>query len=153
MGKTSSLDVEDKPEHEAFLTMPREVSKVFGTYDIVEEFLACRCFSVRAGWSIETLLPEDQWTGGIPVPNFITSFKLKKERNCCFVLLVCCTPSVTHLLHACAEIDAGVMESRPDEVLGPELNKEYQLWLAKLGGLGPTESYQSPRGGCQGEAR
>lgn len=36
-----SFDMEEKPEHQAFVAMIREVSKVFGTRDLTEECVAC----------------------------------------------------------------------------------------------------------------
>ena len=76
---TPDVVVDEKPEHEALISMLREVSKVFGTRDIVEEYTACRCFPVREGWSITSRAAEDKWVGGIPMPNFATSFGIEKE--------------------------------------------------------------------------
>jgi hypothetical protein len=53
--------------------------KVFSTHDITEEYVACRRWPLKAGWSIKGWLPEAQWAGGIPMPDFATSFNLKKH--------------------------------------------------------------------------
>jgi hypothetical protein len=62
--------------------MVREVSKVYGTRDITEEYVACRCWPLKAGWSIKAWLPKAQCTGGIPLPDFAASFNLKKHHEC-----------------------------------------------------------------------
>ena len=41
LGEPSVVDVDEKtPEQEALIVMLREVSKVFGTQDIIEEYVA-----------------------------------------------------------------------------------------------------------------
>ena len=57
------------------------MSNTFGTRDIVEVFVACDCFPVRAGWTISGWLAEDRWIEGIPIPDFATIFGLRPERK------------------------------------------------------------------------
>lgn len=59
LSKTPSLDVEEKPEHQAFVAMLQQVSKVYGTRDITKKYIACRYWPLAAGWSITT------WKGAI----------------------------------------------------------------------------------------
>ena len=63
------------------LALLRKLSKTFGTHDIIEEFVACDCFPVRAGWTISSWLAEDRWIEGIPVPDFVAAFNLRAERK------------------------------------------------------------------------
>ena len=63
------------------LALLRKLSKTFGTRDIIEEFVACDCFPVRAGWTISSWLAEDRWIEGIPVPDFVTTFNLRAKRK------------------------------------------------------------------------
>jgi hypothetical protein len=53
LGDTPLVDVEDTEDHLAFVAMLREVSKVFGTHDITKEYVACRCWPLKPGWSIK----------------------------------------------------------------------------------------------------
>jgi len=56
------VEVDEKtPEQEALIAMLREVSKVFGAHDIIEEYVACKCFPVREGWSISSWAAEEKW--------------------------------------------------------------------------------------------
>jgi hypothetical protein len=82
LGKTPQVDVEDIEDRLAFAAMVQEVSKVYDTRGITEEYVACCCWPLKAGWSIKVWLPKAQWTGGIPMPNFTASFNLKKHREC-----------------------------------------------------------------------
>ena len=59
--------------------MLREVSKVLGTRDIIEEYVACWFFLVQEGWFVSLWAAEEKWVGGIPMPNFTTNFVIKKE--------------------------------------------------------------------------
>jgi hypothetical protein len=43
LGETPRVDVEDTENRLAFIDMLQEVSKVFGTHDLTEEYIACRC--------------------------------------------------------------------------------------------------------------
>ena len=70
---------EKTPEQEALIKMLHEVSKVFGTRDIVEEYVACKCFPVREGCTISSWAAEEKRMGGIPKPNFSTSFGITKD--------------------------------------------------------------------------
>ncbi|RLM56159.1 hypothetical protein C2845_PM10G11420 [Panicum miliaceum] len=70
LGETPRVDVEDTEDRLAFVAMLRKVSKVFSTRDLTQEYIACRCWPLKASWSIKALFPEAQWTGGIPVLDF-----------------------------------------------------------------------------------
>jgi hypothetical protein len=43
LGENPTANPDEQPEHAAFLAMLREVSKVLGTRDIMEEYCACQC--------------------------------------------------------------------------------------------------------------
>ena len=66
-------------EAKAHVAMLREVSKVFSTRDIVEEYIACKCFPVRDGWSITSWAGKEKRVSGLPMPNFSTSFEITKD--------------------------------------------------------------------------
>jgi len=70
---------EGMEEAKAHFVMLREVSKLFSTRDIVEEYVACKCFSVREGWSIASWTGKQKRVGGLPMPNFSTSFGITKD--------------------------------------------------------------------------
>jgi len=70
-----------RTEDEALLALLRKLSKTFSTRDLVEEFVACGCFPVKAGWSVSSWLAEDRWIEGIPVPDFATVFNLRSDRE------------------------------------------------------------------------
>jgi len=70
-----------RAEDEALLALLRKLSKTFSTRDLVEEFVACGCFPVKAGWSVSSWLAEDRWIEGIPVPDFATVFNLRSDRE------------------------------------------------------------------------
>ncbi|RLN12182.1 hypothetical protein C2845_PM09G05400 [Panicum miliaceum] len=74
--KCPRFDVEENVEHQAFVSVLHEISKVFGTRDLVEEYVAYKCWPLRAGWAI-TDWAED--VGGLPMPDFEKSFGLSKE--------------------------------------------------------------------------
>jgi hypothetical protein len=78
LSDTPRVDVEEKEDRLAFVVMLREVSKVYGTHDITEEYVVCRCWQLKAGWSDKAWLPEARWAGGIPMPDFAASFNIKK---------------------------------------------------------------------------
>ena len=82
LGEPLVVEVDDKaPEQEALITMLREVSKVFGTRDVVEEYVACKSFPIREGWSISSWEAEEKRVGGLPMPNFSTSFGITKDNE------------------------------------------------------------------------
>ena len=98
-----------RAEDEALLVLLRKLSKTFSTRDLIEEFVSCGCFPVMAGWTISTWLAEDLWIDGIPVPDFVTVFNLRTDREflntryggACFVSLLTLLASsaiVTHSL-------------------------------------------------------
>ena len=75
-----SMEVDEGTEEaKANLTMLREVSKLFSTRDIVEEYVACKCFPIRDGWSITSWAGKEKCLGGLPMPNFSTSFGITKD--------------------------------------------------------------------------
>jgi hypothetical protein len=55
---------------------------VFRARDITEEYVACECFPVRAGWSISSWLLEERWVDVILIPDFAEAFQLRKEHKC-----------------------------------------------------------------------
>jgi hypothetical protein len=65
-----------RAEDEVLLALLRKMPKTFGMRDIIKEFVACDCFSVKAGWAISSWLTEDHWIEGIPIPDFVSSFNL-----------------------------------------------------------------------------
>ena len=75
-----SVEVDEGTEEaKAHVAMLREVSKLFSTRDIVEEYVACKCFPVREGWSITSWAGREKCVGGLPMPDFSTSFQITKE--------------------------------------------------------------------------
>ena len=78
--QTPSVEVDEGTEEaKAHIAMLREVSKLFSTRDIVEEYVACKCFPVREGWSITSWAGREKRLGSLPMPNFSTSFGITKE--------------------------------------------------------------------------
>ena len=70
---------EGMPESKAHVAMLHEVSKVFSTWDIVEEYIACKCFPIHEGWSITSWAGREKHVGGLSMPNFSTSFEIAKD--------------------------------------------------------------------------
>jgi hypothetical protein len=60
LGDTPKVDVDCVPANEAYLSILREVSKIFRVCDITEEFVACGCFPMRDGWAISSWAPEEK---------------------------------------------------------------------------------------------
>jgi len=81
LGDTPKVDVDRVPANEAYLSILREVSKVLVMRDIMEKFVACRCFPMREGWAVSTWAAADKEVYGLPMPNFTEVFKLWKERK------------------------------------------------------------------------
>ena len=81
LGDVPKVAMNVRPEDEAFLAMLCKVSKTFGTRDIIEEFVACDCFPVKAEWSIFGWLAEDRWIEGILVPDFVSTFNVCRDRK------------------------------------------------------------------------
>jgi hypothetical protein len=54
---------------------------VYGTREITEEYVACRYWLLKVGWSIKAWEPEAQWAEAIPLSDFATSFNLKRHRE------------------------------------------------------------------------
>jgi hypothetical protein len=75
-----SVEVDEGTEEaKAHVAMLCEVSKLFSTRDIVEEYAACKCFPVRKGWSITSWAGRKKHVGRLPMPNFSTSFVITKD--------------------------------------------------------------------------
>ena len=70
---------EGTEEAKALVAMFWEVSKLFSTRDIVKEYVACKCFPIREVWSITSWAGREKRVGGLPMPNFSTSFGITKE--------------------------------------------------------------------------
>jgi len=66
-------------EAKAQVAMLCEVSRLFSTRDIVEEYVACKCFPIREGWSITLWAGREKRVGGLLMPNFSTSFEITNE--------------------------------------------------------------------------
>ncbi|RLM69975.1 hypothetical protein C2845_PM17G09020 [Panicum miliaceum] len=111
LGDTPCLIAEETDDRLGFVAMLRQISKVFSTRDIIKEYVSCRCWPLKSGWSIKGWLPEDQWVEGIPMPDFVKSFRLWKE-----------------------QVNPSSMESWADEILGAESISEYKLIIKQLGG-------------------
>lgn len=71
-----SVEVTEIEGMKAFISMIREVSKTYGTRDLVEEFMACNCWPLLARWSISSWKEN---TGGVPMPDFASSFGITKD--------------------------------------------------------------------------
>ena len=81
-----SMEVDEgSSEAKTHVTMLREVSKVFGTRDIVGEHIACKCFPVHEGWSISLWAGKERHVCGLLIPNFSTSFGITKNGNFCTI--------------------------------------------------------------------
>ena len=76
LGDVPKVASHARAEDEALLALLRKLSKTFSTRDVVEEFIACGCFPVKADRAISGWLVEDRWIEGIPVPDFATVFSL-----------------------------------------------------------------------------
>ena len=75
-----SVEVDEGIEEaKAQVVMLREESKLFSTRYIVEEYVACKCFPVREGWSITSWAGREKCVGGLPMPDFSTSFGITKD--------------------------------------------------------------------------
>jgi len=81
LGNTPKVDVARIPAIEAFMTVPREVSKVLSMRDIIEDIIACGCFPLREGWTISSWAPSEREVYGLLMPNFSEVFGLRQERK------------------------------------------------------------------------
>jgi hypothetical protein len=99
------------------------VLKVFGTRDIVEEYMVCKCFPVREGWSISSWAGKEKCVGSLPMPNFSMSFGIIKYGEFFF-----------NLVATFADVNPMAIEALADKVLGAEACKEHMLLKDKLGG-------------------
>lgn len=73
------VEVDETEALKGIASIFRVVSKKYGTCDLVEEFIACNCWPVRASWEVTTWKDDED---GIPMPDFAQSFGLTKEGNC-----------------------------------------------------------------------
>ena len=142
LGDVPKVPSHVRAEDEALLALLQKLSKTFGTRDIIEEFVVCDCFPVRAGWAISSWLAEDRWIEGIPIPDFVTIFNLRSERK--FFLSLGSSLSrmllprfVTYALCLLshAGVDPVVVESRADEIVGPVSTNEHKALVEHLGGV------------------
>jgi hypothetical protein len=79
LGEMPKLDVDRVPANEGYLAVLHEVSKHFGMYDIIEEFVACGCFPMKVGWSISLWAPAEKHAFALAMPDFAEAFQLHKE--------------------------------------------------------------------------
>ena len=79
LGDTPKVDVSREPANEAYLAILREVSKVLSMRDITEEFVVCRCFPVKEGWSVPSWAPPEKEVYELPMPNFSEAFGTEFE--------------------------------------------------------------------------
>ena len=80
LGEPLVVEVYERtPEQQALIAMLREVSKVFETRDIIEEYLVCKCFPVCEAWSISSWTGKERRRGGPPMPDFSASFGVTKH--------------------------------------------------------------------------
>jgi hypothetical protein len=75
------LDVDRVPVNEGYLAVLGEVSKHFGMRNITEEFVACGCFLMKAGWPISSWVPAEKYAFGLAMLDFAKAFQLHKERK------------------------------------------------------------------------
>jgi hypothetical protein len=54
LGEVPKVASHARAEDEALFALLRKLSKTFSTRDLIEEFVACSCFPVRAGWMISS---------------------------------------------------------------------------------------------------
>ena len=81
LGDTPKVDVDRVPANEAYLSILREVLKVFEVHDITEEFVACGCFPMRDGWIVSSWALEEKQVCELPMPDFSKVFGLHKEHE------------------------------------------------------------------------
>ena len=108
--------------------------------DIIEEFVACVCFPVKAGWTISSWLSEDRWIEGIPIPDFVTIFNLRADRKFLFLgsswqKLTLRFAAYILCLLGHVGVDPVVIESRADEMVGPVSKDEYKALVSHLSGV------------------
>ena len=93
LGDVPKVASHARAEDEALFALLRKLSKTFSTRDLIEEFVACSCFPVKAGWTISSWLTEDQWIEGIPLPDFASSFNLRADREFSFLISFSAEPT------------------------------------------------------------
>ena len=85
--KTPVVAPPDTVEANAFVALLQVVVKSFSTRDLVEEFSACQCFTVREGWAVSSWAPKEKWIEGIMMPDFTECFGLRRDGACFFYQL------------------------------------------------------------------
>ena len=85
LGDVPKVASHARAKDDALFALLRKLSKTFDARDLIEESVACSCFPVRAGWTISSWLTEDQWIAGIPLPDFVSSFNLRADREFSFL--------------------------------------------------------------------
>jgi hypothetical protein len=88
LGDVPKVASRARAEDEVLLALLRKLSETFGTWDLIEEFIACGCFPIRAGWTISSWLTEDRWIEGISIPDFVTIFSLRADREFSFLVSI-----------------------------------------------------------------
>ena len=89
LGEVPKVASHARAEDEALFALLRKLSKTFSTRDLIEEFVACNCFPVWAGWMISSWLTEDRWIEGIPLPDFVSTFNLRADHEFSFLAFSC----------------------------------------------------------------
>ena len=85
LGEVPKVASHARAEDEDLFALLWKLSKTFSTRDLIEEFVVCSWFLVRAGWTSSCWLIEDQWIEGIPLPDFASSFNLRADREFSFL--------------------------------------------------------------------
>ena len=89
LGDVPMVASHSRAKDEALFALLRKLSKTFSTRDLIEEFVMCGCFPFRAGWMISSWLTEDRWIEGIPLPDFLSTFNLRADREFSFLVFSC----------------------------------------------------------------
>ena len=85
LGDVPKVSSHARAEDEALFALLRKLLKTFGTRDLIEEFVACGCFPVRASWTISSWMTKDRWIEGTPLPDFVSIFNLQADREFSFL--------------------------------------------------------------------
>jgi hypothetical protein len=104
LGNVPKVASHARAEDEALLALLRKLSKTFSTHNVIEEFVACGCFPIRAGWAISSWLAEDRWIEGIPVLDFVTVFNLRADHKFLSLGSYCGNKHSALLLTFCASL-------------------------------------------------
>jgi len=148
LGDVPKVSSHARAEDEALFALLRKLSKTFGTRDLIEEFVACSCFPVRAGWTIFDWLTEDRWIEGIPIPDFVSIFNLRADREFSFLVSFRAEANAHFVAYVLcffdlAGVDPVVIESRADEMVGPVSRGEYKSLVSHLSGVRRNRVFHS----------